>query len=380
MNICFVTEDFYPNFIGGQGIYAYHLVSHLAKNGMKVTVLAENRAGRKDFWQRKKNINLTLVPFCFGNQLILGLLEYSIFIFRYRNRYFDILHANQLSGLFFAVFKPQNVGKVVISEWNLHYQMRQYTRSFLKKILYTPLISLERILYSLAGGIIFDSPKEQQEFKKFLKLDGKVKMAIYLGSEKTSFSRKEQSSARINLRNRLSLPEDARIVLFIGRLVERKKVDTVIKALAIIKRIDKSVYGVIVGDGLEKKKLESMAPPNVRFVGFDPSLRKFYLAADLFVTVSVAEGGFLLVGLEAAGFGLPLILSRSAAGFPIVKQGVNGYIVDPDDPQLLAEKIKQVLKNKDLMGKESSKIAKQFSWEKCSQETINFYQSLVGKQ
>lgn len=381
MKICFVTEDFYPQFIGGQGVYGYHLVDQLSRMGHQVVVLAENREGRKKFWEMREIrgigvIRVMFVPFCFGNQLLLALWEYLIFSFKLSKEYFDILHASGLSGLFFVLFKPKNVGKVVISEWNTYAEKQQVSKSILKKVLYKPLIFLEKILYSRADGIIFDSPKEMENFAQFFSID-KPQRGIYLGQDRVSFTEREKNRARISLRNRLNLNYNAKIVLYIGRLVERKRVDTLIQALNEIAtssdirrtpRNDKfsDVYGVIVGDGPERKKLESMASGNTSFLGWDEDIRKYYLAADLFVTVSEAEGGFLLTALEAASYGLPLILSPSAAGFPIIKEGINGFVVNPDSKEL-ADKIKRVIGEIGVireMGKESRKIARQFSWEK----------------
>ncbi len=128
IKVCFATEDFYPDFIGGQGIYGYHLVKELVKVGCDVTVLAENKNGRAKFWQHE-NIKLILVPFCFGNQLILALTQYFLFILKSSHIYFDIVHANQLSGLFFILLRPKNVGKIVVSVHNTNYDMAQKTQS-----------------------------------------------------------------------------------------------------------------------------------------------------------------------------------------------------------------------------------------------------------
>lgn len=379
LKICFVTEDFYPSFIGGQGIYGHNLVKQLAQSGHHITVLAENRKDRQKFWQGFKNIKLTLVPFCFGNQLLLALFEYLSFILLYKNIYFDIVHANQLSGLFFVLFKPNNVKRVVVSQWNTHFEMQKHTNSLVKRLIYKPLIFLEKILYSRAEGIIFDSSQEEQNFKKFLELKSKPIASIYLGTKMPKFSPQERLKAKQQVQKELNLPTNARIILFVGRLVERKRVDTLLKALKLLKNKGSSVYGVIVGNGSARSKLEKQAPSNTRFVGFDSNPRKFYLAADLFVTVSVAEGGFLLSALDAASFGLPLILSPSAAGFPIIKEGINGYLADPNNPYALSEKIKLILSNNIKMGLESRKLAKNFNWHKCSKDTTKFYCAVLGK-
>lgn len=351
IRICFVTEDFYPGFIGGQGIYSYNLALHLQKLGHSVTVLAEDKKERRKFWNKQK-IKVLLTFFCFGNQLLLALFEYIIFK-KLKNEYFDILHANQLSGLFFVLFKPSNIGKIIVSVHNTNYDMAQKTNFKLKKLLYQMLIFLEKIVYQKADGLIFNSLDEEKALVKYYQIKNRTK-SIYLGVNLPKLKAKNKSQG---------------IILYVGRLVKRKKVDILIRAVNLLN----PVRLIIIGQGSERKNLEKIAGSNVNFLGFVKNTRPYFLAADIFVTVSVAEGGFLLSALEAASYGLPLILSSSAAGFPIIKKGINGYIADPDDPKGLMNKIKLVLKRSVQMGKESRKIAKRFSWEQTARNTLSFY-------
>lgn len=372
MKICFITEDFYPNFIGGQGVYGYHLVKNLAKLGHEVTILAEKRGERDRFWRDFKYIKLYLVPFCFGNQLILAFLEYFYFKKNLSKQYFDIVHANQLSGLFFVLLRPKNVGKIIVSAHNTNYDMAQKTDSGLKWILYQMLIWLEKIVYKRADGLLFNSEDEETDLKKYYKIENPVK-SINPGVDIPKITQNEKQKAREKIRGDLGVKKNQKIILYVGRLVKRKKVNTLIQAVSLIK----SVKLLIIGRGVERKNLEKIAGSNVEFLGFIDDTRSYFLASDCFVAVSVAEGGFLLSSLEAASFGLPLILSPSAAGFPIIKEGENGYIIEPDNPKLLADKIKIVLKSSRQMGEESRKIVRQFSWEKCTRKTLDFYRFLL---
>lgn len=377
LSICFITEDFYPEFIGGQGVYGYHLVDRLSKMGHKVTVLAEKRGEGKDFWKGIKNVKLIEVPFCFGNKLILAILEYLYFLIFCGRENFDITHLNGLSGLLFTIFKPENAGKIIVMDHNTNFEMNKETNSRVKKMIYPSLIFLERIIFERADGILFNNPGEQANLKKYYPNSQKHTKAVYLGFEKVKFTSSERDEARISLRKRLNWPGNAKIVLYLGRMVERKKVDKILEALKILGKSDKSIYAVVVGDGPGRKRLEAISPGNVSFLGWDTDTKKYYLASNCFVTVSVAEGGFLITALEAASFGLPLILSKSAAGFPIVREGENGYVFDSEDTKLLADKIKRVLNNSYEMGKVSRSIVRQFSWDRCTRETVKFYQSLV---
>lgn len=374
LNICFVTEEFYPSFVGGQGIYGFNLVSNLAKLNQKITVLAEYRPKRAEYWKKIKNVEVFLTPFCFKNALILAFLEYLLFIFKLKNKHFDILHANQLSGLLFVLFKPKNVNKVVVSIHHTNLEMQKTTGSFIKRFLYNVLIFLEKITFSHADALLFNSPVEEQEVKKDYNLQNIQSSSIYLGVDLPKFNKKEKQVARVSIRQKLNLGKNAKIVLYVGRLVKKKKVNNLLSALS--KLNNNSIFGLIIGSGAEEKYLKSISSNNTFFLGFVPDTKNYFLASDLFVTTSVAEGGFLLTALEAASFGLPLILSPSPAGFPIIREGENGYIVSPGNPKLLTEKIESVLKSSDKMGDLSQKIVKRFTWQICAKNTIKYYHVL----
>lgn len=392
LKICFVTEDFYPDFIGGQGVYGKNLVEELAKQNISVTVFAETRGERQKYWANKKNIRLILVPFCFGNQLILALFEYIYFLIYEHKNYYDIVHVNQLSGLFFILFRPKNIGKIVVSAHNTNYDMWMVEKNWLKKLLYLPLIFLEKIIYKKADGIIFNSELELRELLKYFQIKNKKTKAIHLGGH--SFVKASVGKARLRfglrrgevrdrVRKQMGLPIGAKIVLYVGRMVKRKKVETIIKAMHTIYNRYKNYndykdyipVAVLIGKGTELDHLKKIAPPNVKFLGFVENIRDYFLAADIFVTISVAEGGFTLTSVEAASYGLPLILSEQAGGNALIKENMNGYVVDPNDSDNLADKILLTLKNQEKFSKESLRISKKFTWEKTAKKTLEFYKS-----
>lgn len=377
MKICFVTEDFYPNFIGGQGIYGFQLITRLAKQRHQIWVLAEKRRGRSVFWEKIKKVSLIQVPFSYGNQLLLAFWEYVYFINKLTKVHFDILHANQLSGLFFVLFKPKNVKKIVVSVHNTNYDMFQVEQSKLKRFLYRPLIFLERLLYRRADALLFNSPDEEKDLRHYYDLKNKPTRSVYLGSQKVKFSLKQQRNARKMIHKKLGLSDDAKIVLYVGRIVKRKRVKTLIEAMNI--KFNDRIWSIIIGEGPEKKNLEKIAAPKVKFLRFVENTRPYFLAADVFVLTSVAEGGIALSTLEAASYGLPLILSPSPAGNPILEPGKNGYIVSPNNPKQLAKKIQLAINNYKSMSKQSLKKARFFTWEKTAKETIKFYLSLLEK-
>jgi len=145
-------------------------------------------------------------------------------------------------------------------------------------------------------------------------------------------------------------------LLFVGRLVERKGVHILIRALARVReRADATL--TVIGDGPRAVALEAEArrvgvDRFVRFAGRvdEEALREAYRTSDLFVLPAVVDGkgdteGLGVVLLEALEFGLPLIAS-DAGGIPdIVRDGKTGLLVPPDDAGALAEAILRVVED-----------------------------------
>lgn len=140
------------------------------------------------------------------------------------------------------------------------------------------------------------------------------------------------------------------VVLSLGRLVTRKGFDTLIEAIAVLRKRGEEVTLFIVGDGPEKKNLEHLAwehgvTENVRFAGAvtDAELPALYASCDTFAMVPRSIGpdveGFGIVYLEAGLMGKPVIGSRTGGVPDAVLDGKTGLLVPSDDPAALADAI-----------------------------------------
>lgn len=179
---------------------------------------------------------------------------------------------------------------------------------------------------------------------------------------------------------RLNLEAEARIILSVGRLVERKGLDLVIRAMPAIVHAHVSARYVIVGDGPDRLRLERLAKsegmaPFVRFAGAASSeeLPAFYRSADLFALPNrfLADRGdvegFGIVFLEAACTEIPSLGGRSGGTGDAIEDGNTGYLVDPENPADLAAHVCALLANETLrrrMGVAGrARALQQFQWK-----------------
>jgi glycosyltransferase involved in cell wall biosynthesis len=159
--------------------------------------------------------------------------------------------------------------------------------------------------------------------------------------------------------------EGKRTILFTGRLMPGKRVDLLVEAFAQLKKVQKDLSLLIVGEGPVKQKLiktcKNFNLEDVHFIGpvEMENVFPYYMLCDVYVLPS--EGGITLN--EAMVCGKPIIATRNAGNVDdLIKQGVNGFIVREEDPAMLSKAIDYILSDLGkarLMGEESKKTMKE---------------------
>jgi phosphatidylinositol alpha-1,6-mannosyltransferase len=178
-------------------------------------------------------------------------------------------------------------------------------------------------------------------------------------------------------RNKLDL-NNKRIVMTITRLVPRKGVDTVLRAMrSVVKKYEDVLY-LIVGGGYDLERLESLVSEfnlknNVRFLGKVPhsKVKSYYNLCDVFVMTPRTEPlnieGFGIVYLEANACGKPVIGSTSGGIPDAIIDGKTGLLVEEDNPEQLANAILQLLDDSNLaekLGKQGrERVINETNWD-----------------
>lgn len=182
-----------------------------------------------------------------------------------------------------------------------------------------------------------------------------------------------------------SISKDKRIVLYVGRIDPEKRVETVILAFKKARKFVPKAELVIVGDGVDKARLEqiySRDDASIRFLGrvLPPDLYELYRIGEVFVTASEIETqGIVLI--EAAAVGLPLVAVDKGAVGEVCIDGRNGFLCRPRDEEQISEAIVKILgdsKLREEFSKESLKIAKNHDFETTLDRFINIYEGLIS--
>jgi glycosyltransferase involved in cell wall biosynthesis len=184
-------------------------------------------------------------------------------------------------------------------------------------------------------------------------------------------------------------------ILFVGRLIERKGVRHLIRALGNVRQ-RVAARLVLVGDGPERVPLEQCAreagvATAVEFRGrvSDDDLRRAYANADVFVLPSVLDArqdteGLGVVLLEAMNYGVPVIASDIGGITDIVQHERTGLLVKPGDENALAEALIRILSNADLsrsLGAAAQRrVSEEFSWDSIVDRWEDVYRRAVAPE
>lgn len=186
------------------------------------------------------------------------------------------------------------------------------------------------------------------------------------------------SPLRLDVAVNINRPKRPPVFLFVGSGIVRKGLDLLLNAwvmsgsngiLHIAGQIDNEV---------RKRCKDELARPDVKELGFKTDMASVYANADIFVFPSHEEGG-PQVTYEAAGCGLPCIVSPMGAG-RIVRNGVEGFVVDPYDICAWADSIRRLTDDEALrrqMGASAASRAQTFTWAKVGSRLYELFTTRV---
>lgn len=208
------------------------------------------------------------------------------------------------------------------------------------------------------------------DYKKFLKLNNHTKVVL-LPNMLAKLPKEHSDLSSLNL-------------ITVSRLEEGKRNNEIINNFAMIKNKKAELY--IIGDGAElnnlKKQIKDLKlEKRIHMLGYldHNNIKKYMLESSCFLMASVTEG-LPMVLLETMSYGLPCIVYKTASGTgDIVKNGINGFIIDNRDSNEFIKDIDKILDDKKMrknMGKEAFNTAKKFS----NTEVVKIWKRLLNKE
>lgn len=181
-----------------------------------------------------------------------------------------------------------------------------------------------------------------------------------------------------NIRKELGIADDTKVILNIGELLPNKNQKTAIASMEkVIKQMPDSKL-LIAGNGSEKENLEYLIrekhlEEHVTMLGYTTEIHKYLNICDMLVACSLREGLPLNL-IEAMLCGKPIVASKNRGHKELVKDGINGYLVDAKDVDAFAEKICQVLENNRDYEQKALNVVEKFTDVNVREELKKIYQ------
>ncbi|WP_321418625.1 glycosyltransferase family 4 protein [uncultured Methanomethylovorans sp.] len=365
MKISIVVLKFPPKWLAGTEIATYNIAKKLVKKGHEVHVITMLDEGLPEY-TLEEGFFIHRVPyakFLFSRTLSM----WFRFFLKIRSINPDIIHVQSIPLSVPAFFMRLISNKNYII-WVQGSDI--YTPTAFLKLFSTPLLKKASTIIALTEGMKAE-------------INNKCKTNIVVisnGIELENF--KTELIGPSKLQNEGSLSTMDQKIIFVGTLRPIKGVRYLLEAMPIIRLNNSHVKLVIVGDGEEKEYLQKLTfdlnlNTCVSFVGKVPNdkIPKYMKDADLFVLPSLSES-FGIVNIEAMASGLPIV-STNVGGLPyLIKDGINGFLVNPRDPAAIAEKSLLILNDMDLKEKLSQNnliAAEKYSWDYVIERLVDEY-------
>ena len=272
----------------------------------------------------------------------------------------DLIHTRLSSAALIGGYWGKKAGIPVVSTVDKYPKGKYYKNTDLLFACSTAVAS-----HMLAEGfsreqvVVVHNPVETARYKR--------------DDEKRAFFRREQG-----------VEEDDLVILGAGRLVDWKGFDLLARAFSRVQAPRSFLW--IVGSGPEEGKIRKeieRTGARAKLFPFAEDIRSHLWAADVFAQPSTEPEGFSLMLLEAMSAGLPVIATRIGGTTDILRDGFDGWAIEPGSEAALETALKQVMavgrEALALLGRNSEERSGEFSISALARKTLSLYETVLRK-
>lgn len=363
MKIVILVGFFPPKWLAGTEIATYNLATHLARRGHEVHAITSRDTGLPEFSEEN---GFFVHRIAWPKVRFIGTVaSWAKIYLKIRKLKPDIIHAQSLELSILALISKRilKTPYVVWGQGSDIYLPGRFTRMTSKPIIQN------------ADAVLALTKDMRQKMQGIYDRDISI---VPNGVELERFKIPPRDKRK----------DDAKAVIFVGRLHPLKGVQYLIEAMVIVHQELPDVKLVVVGDGIERAKLEKFAEELnlngcIQFTGQLPqeSIPRLMHQAEVFVLPSISEG-FGIVNLEAMAAGLPIV-ATNVGGIPdVIEEGVNGFLINAKNSDEIAGKLLILLQD-DGMRKEISVNnkwkAELYAWDKITAKVETEYKKAIGQ-
>ncbi|MBT1703819.1 glycosyltransferase [Chryseosolibacter indicus] len=382
---------------GGQNVYVGELAKHLVSQGYEI-----------DIFTRWDNSNLPMVINWVNDIRVIHIEAGPVEVMEKEKLY---EHMPEFTSNMISFITKENISYGLI---HANFWMSAMVAADIKKVLNIPFvvtfhalgyirkihqgnndkfpeerIDIERKIVEEADQIIAECPQDKEDLIQYYDAKTEKITIIPCGFNPNEFYPMDKMLARMVL----NIDCNEFVVLQLGRMVPRKGIDNVISAVGRLKKLASPIRLVVVGgetDNIETEtnpeinRLRDIAAEEdvldcITFAGRKKRdiLKYYYAAADVFVTTPWYEP-FGITPLESMACGTPVIGSNVGGIKYSVEDGKTGFLVEPNDPEMLALKMYDMFNDPALLKTMRKNALKRvnalFTWSKVSEMMASLYE------
>lgn len=386
---------------GGQNVYVGELAYQLARKGYEVDIFTRwEHAQLPQVVQWRNGVRVVHIKAgpveCIPKEQLLPYMadfrENMLAFMRNEQIQYDLIHANFFMSALVALELKAILHVPFVVTFHALGHVRRIHQGEQDK--FPPeRLDIESSAIKLADYIIAECPQDREDLIKYYNAPPDKIRVVPCGVNTEEMFPVDQRLARMKLK----LPQDDFVLLQLGRMVQRKGVDNVIRALTKLRYTGTRIRLIIVGGedevcGLgynpEIARLKQLAKELgvqhcVTFAGRKgrEELKYYYAAADIFITTPWYEP-FGITPLEAMACGTAVIGADVGGIKYSILDGKTGLLVPPKDPQALADKINELLMRRPVleeMGRNGIKrVQALFTWERVAQLMSRLYEKAIA--
>jgi len=388
---------------GGQNVYVAQVARHLAARGDRV-----------DVYTRRDDAALPLVVDCSPGMRVINvpagppepvakerLLEHMPAFFRWMQRdwaghghRYDIVHANFFMSGQVAAELRRALGVPFVVTFHALGKVRRLHQGAADG--FPPERErIETAVIAEADRVIAECPQDEDDLVRLYGADPRRISIVPCGFDPAEFAPRDKAATR----RRLGLALDEPTILQLGRIVPRKGVDTVIEAVAKVRRSHGIEPRLLVVGGPDRVVTRASTPELARlmdlaeregvadlvtFVGRRDraELADYYAAADVFVSTPWYEP-FGITPLEAMACATPVIGANVGGIKYTVRDGETGFLVPPRDPGALADRLARLLSNQRLLATFGAnglaRVQRAFTWRHVAAALSDVYDDVLAE-
>lgn len=392
---------------GGMNVYVHQLTRTLGKLGVRVDVFTRSQDEHVPHVLHDLGYHNRVVHIPAGPEFPLPKAELERYIPKFvhgiksfaesKNIQYDLIHSHYwMSGLA-AIELSQS--------WNIPFIHMFHTLVLMKnRIAQSPQemegeyrILGEKKVISKANRIIAATLAEKSQLEFLYEAPSSKISVIPPGVDTRHFYPIPKDEAK----EVVGVPDDSHTILFVGRIEPLKGIDKLIQAIAIIQNNGElrcCPHNLVIIGGEPNAKPEDMNAEMARlqdmvedlgienFVIFlgkqDQQMLPYYYSASEIVVMPSHYESFGMVALEAMACGTPVVASQVGGLAFLVRDGETGFVVPGNDVHLLAKRLIELIKDKDLrnkLGNKSAEYAQLYAWENISEKMIEVYRQVLEK-